>query len=656
MLEAQVEDNSHRFDFKTHKEKEMLAFRKLFLVLALVSLTALGVSAANIPALQCVANAGVPPIVRAEGLAELVGDVVLNCTGGYPAMFVDPLVPGTVLGPASIPQVNVQIFLNTNITSRLSGDGVSSEALLMIDDPRDAEQKICTTVLNATNACVPNPRPGDPGNVYKPNGVGETTANNYNVWQGRQAQPNSIVWLGVPIDAPGTNYTRIIRITNVRAHANMLGVSSSLVPQNIIMYISITGSTSVPVNNPTQTVAWIQTGLSFSVVNAAGDGGAPGFTQCSSQYKDTFTDSTAGNSCPQTRVRFTEGFATAFKTRFSDGPISGVNQNNPSSIYNMSESGFFRATDNGISGWGSLAGWAGVATQGTRLRVTVANVPAGVKLLVTLKNVGATATNTAELVQVAADGSGNYVPAVKVASATTGCTWGTASGADIADLPIFGGTGSAVWEVTKTDPLSIQTMDFGLVVAYGANTSNSLPGLGTGTVNGMFAPVSTVTTASSTAPVPRFADTSAGKSAFTISQCMTNLLFPFVTNQAGFNTGIVIANTTKDPFGNAVESGTCDLYYYGDTNGATAPPMQTSAVVNGGEVVAWDLLGGGTKGMVATPNFQGYVIARCRFRRAHGYAFISDTQLQHVANGYLALILDASALRSGVSTSESLGQ
>jgi hypothetical protein len=150
-----------------------------------------------------VANAGVPPIVRAEGLAELVGDVVLNCTGGYPAMFVDPLVPGTVLGPASIPQVNVQIFLNTNITSRLSGDGVSSEALLMIDDPRDAEQKICTTVLNATNACVPNPRPGDPGNVYKPNGVGETTANNYNVWQGRQAQPNSIVWLGVPIDAPG---------------------------------------------------------------------------------------------------------------------------------------------------------------------------------------------------------------------------------------------------------------------------------------------------------------------------------------------------------------------------------------------------------------------------------------------------------------------
>ena len=38
------------------------------------------------PPLTCNANAPVPPIVRAEGKAELVSDIVLTCTGGNPTM------------------------------------------------------------------------------------------------------------------------------------------------------------------------------------------------------------------------------------------------------------------------------------------------------------------------------------------------------------------------------------------------------------------------------------------------------------------------------------------------------------------------------------------------------------------------------------------
>jgi hypothetical protein len=37
---------------------------------------------AQTAAFQCVANAGVPPLMRAEGITELTGDIVLNCTGG----------------------------------------------------------------------------------------------------------------------------------------------------------------------------------------------------------------------------------------------------------------------------------------------------------------------------------------------------------------------------------------------------------------------------------------------------------------------------------------------------------------------------------------------------------------------------------------------
>jgi hypothetical protein len=109
-----------------HKEKEMAAFRKLYLGLAAAAMFAAVASAQTQGSLQCVANASVPPTVRSEGLTELVGDVTLNCTGGNP----------TAAG-VTIPSSNVTVFLNTNITSRVvsTNSGTWSEAILMIDEP-----------------------------------------------------------------------------------------------------------------------------------------------------------------------------------------------------------------------------------------------------------------------------------------------------------------------------------------------------------------------------------------------------------------------------------------------------------------------------------------------------------------------------------------
>jgi len=143
-----------------------------------------------------------------------------------------------------------------------------------------------------------------------------------------------------------------------------------------------------------------------------------------------------------------------------------------------------------------------------------------------------------------------------------------------------------------------------------------------------------------------------------INQCVTNLLFPYVTNQIGFETGLVISNTTKDPWGHGTEAGTCELNYYGDTNGGAAPPAQTSGVVPAGDYLAWTLSTGGKFGVTATPGFQGYIIARCKFRYAHGYAFISDVNLAKVANGYLALIMTNNTFshRGDQAAAEFLGQ
>jgi len=68
--------------------------------------------------------ASVPTITRVEGVTELVGDMILSCTGGVP----------TPLG-AAIPKSNIQVFLNTNITSRILSAAGLSEALLLIDEP-----------------------------------------------------------------------------------------------------------------------------------------------------------------------------------------------------------------------------------------------------------------------------------------------------------------------------------------------------------------------------------------------------------------------------------------------------------------------------------------------------------------------------------------
>ena len=64
----------------------MADFRRLFYALALVTLLAglIVPASAQAPPFQCIANAGVPPIVRSEGYAELTGDLTLNCTGGVP--------------------------------------------------------------------------------------------------------------------------------------------------------------------------------------------------------------------------------------------------------------------------------------------------------------------------------------------------------------------------------------------------------------------------------------------------------------------------------------------------------------------------------------------------------------------------------------------
>ncbi|HHN72988.1 MAG TPA: hypothetical protein ENK13_02760, partial [Thermopetrobacter sp.] len=422
-IEAQVErelPSIHNFRF--HKEKEMVTFRKSLLLLAVIAMMA-AVANAQVgvtPAFQCVANAGVPPLVRSEGLAELVGDIVLNCTGGDPTAAGQP-----------VPKVNFRVFLNTTVTSRLL-DTPWNEALLMIDEPPPGMQRMCQDA-GGCNLWGTGAEPGVDyvnGDAYN--------AEPPNVWQGRAVfgntpgAGNTIEWLGVPVDPPGTQAVRIIRITNIRANAAEKGVGGGLIPSQLIAFISATGTTSIPINNPQQIVAFVQDGLDFSA-------GSASFLQCEPPHEDDIW------------ISFAERFATAFKIRNAatasglhtnpGTPTSLTDQDTPGAIYNT-ETGFYNSTEFPAAWHNSDV--AGLASQGTRLVAHFSNIPAGVDLYVTNANIGHTDNYVACIVPNADSNGWGGTPDCSSPNGET-------------QVALSGGAGTATWEVVEADPVSNQT-------------------------------------------------------------------------------------------------------------------------------------------------------------------------------------------------------
>ncbi len=106
----------------------------------------------------------------------------------------------------------------------------------------------------------------------------------------------------------------------------------------------------------------------------------------------------------------------------------------------------------------------------------------------------------------------------------------------------------------------------------------------------------------------------------------TTLLLPFVSNQAGFDTGLSIANTNADPFGEKEAVGSCTLSYFSQSGGSF--PAQTTTQIDAGRSAVFTLSTGGTNGIAARAGFQGYMIIDCDFPNARAYGFFSDLGAQ----------------------------
>ena len=685
-----MKENFDRFNFANYKEKEMADFRRWITALAVIALfVGLASAQVGIPvaggssagtftcALQ---NVTVTPNLRSEGYTEQTGDIVIICSGG------SPLALGT-----QIPTVNIQVYYNTAVTSRLLS-GSTSEALLMIDEPNDGAlgsqigygpavgQILCSSASYGAgpNGCVQYVGTsqgvgGYLGQVGVPvAGSAASTTPGANVFQG-VVTGQSVTFAGIPVLPPvTTGASRVFRITNVRVNANAAGGGLAGVPGQITASIAVSGATSLPITIPNTVVGFVAQGLKSSV------GGAVSFNQCNS------------SSGFAALLNFTEGFGTAFKTRvdgFKGGLANNIGttgaQNVPGVGYNSESNFIANGTNQGSGGVVSGGGWtAGLADFGTRLKAVFTNVPAGATVYVSTTNVlsnnngiagiipapnpasNTTGSSYAVLIQTGSENSSDGTgagAAVPTASATNSFTVASTSGNASAGVNYVAATATAgnpieaIWEVVNTQPSFVETISFSVWIAYTASATS--PPTGNSQVAFSFAPNATnnsgfsatgASSASSSMPIPRFVDSSGTTgnpigNFFAVNLCQTVLLFPYITTVTGFDTGISIANTTTDPFKTVNQAGTCTLYWY---QGTGNPPPTTTASVASGTVTVLQASAAANAG----PNFTGYSIAVCNFQLAHGFAVVTDYGAQKILSVYLALVVPTGTASRNISS------
>src|ERR1019366_817005 len=261
----------------------MVNFRRVVTVLAVLTLFT-GLAFAQQETCSAQGTASNP--LRAEGYTEESGDIVITCTSGV------ALAAGT-----NIPLVNITVFYNTTVTSRLLGSALPSgqtpsEALLLIDDPNTNVGVPPTSAVGVTpvsygstlgliacttpaTGCAQVVGPNVAGYSTALTAVGGTTAPN--VYQG-VTSGNSVTFYGVPVLPPATVGSRIYRITNVRVNATTGGTAQGTTP--VQAFITVSGAASLPISNSQPIVGYIQTSLTGKV------SGAGNFNQCVSQGLD----------------------------------------------------------------------------------------------------------------------------------------------------------------------------------------------------------------------------------------------------------------------------------------------------------------------------------------------------------------------------------
>jgi hypothetical protein len=270
------------------------------------------------------------------------------------------------------------------------------------------------------------------------------------------------------------------------------------------------------------------------------------------------------------------------------------------------------------------------------LNVTLANLPAAATVYVP-QTVGPFGTVA---------GVGGATVSNNFSLTIAGSTLATGAGVPAGTVAFTPSSGSVTIPYTVTvqgggDQTTVPLVPIDVVVGFAANAATAQGAI---TANYTYAPTAAALTGPTTT-IPTFVASSfTAANGSTIANCQTTLLFPFVTNQIGFDTGLVLANTSVDNLGNAAftksaasaQSGTCQLFFYGTTAPTPAGPIaDPQGSLASGNVHAFQL-------SAVASGYQGYMIAVCPFLYGHGYAFLTNAGTSGnaaVAEGYIPEVI-----------------
>ncbi len=638
----------------------MADFRKWFMVIAVVLLAAASANAGSqITTIPCYTSAQ-PPVIRDGGVTEYIGEVDLNCDS-------------TNVNATVTPTVTVQFGISVN-----------------------------TVVTNATTTAIDNLGPLTMAGVA----VQQTTPPQtiIGVYQGRVGNnfgnPNNTLRFPHVILPMGTLFT--VRFFNVRVSA--LPLSNAFGGTQILGLVA--ANTENPsgyaigfTNQPTQgiVVALVQPTYSFAVTDCGGTAttASISFQQC----QDYTLNHMAKDADPGVLavsvygVKFTELQQTAFKNIVEeDGATIPASGSIPAAgqVCDTGHGGTgYKAVFADVPGVPTCASPLAWVSNGTRLLATF-NIQASLvgKVHIYVSQFQTASTNAAVAAELVAinnvNGWGNDQPLTTAGkmSCTLKNVVGGASNNAWVMLP-DGAAETAAWEITTDNLGDKDDVTFAWTMTYAENTLPPMASTANAvTLTGNIGPVSTqaapLPVAITVQPVVRFALPGApGAATVSIIDCVTNLLFPYVTDISGYQTGIAIANTSLDsawngpnkpttdpdpnwgassnpmPYNDVPQAGPCSLYLFGSSKpqnmAGAGTAVQTiasgaSPSIAGGQVFADtinNIFNIGTGGNVIT----GYIIARCSFQYGHGYAYVINQTGQ--PQSYLALIIPDRSVMNG---------
>src|SRR6185437_295459 len=465
--------------------------KRAYQLLAAITLTISATYAQSSPSAGRCVLSSVPTQVRAEGLTERVGDIILQCSGS---------TPGAMLTG------NLTVFFPAGVTNRVDANNLAQGAALSVDY----------------------------GSGFVPSNVSGLVSN------------NGISFNGISFMVPPSGSMNL-KLTGIRVAVNQLG---TVAPQPVLAFVSF----PFALNNSQVVVAYPQLGLFMTSYSR-------GITCTGSPLPSSISFAnllTAGTSFASTRL--TEGFAGAFLPRAANED-SGTR-------FIIKFAGFPTQTNlyvpDFVAGNDALQPTIGGDLGGTP---SAGQYAPGSGTLLLARVQGADANGA----------GGNPV------SAPTGAA--TVNFSTAGSVALSGGSGYVVYEVVDANPAVVETVQFPTFIGI-----SNITAAATASETVTFAPVSTVFSASQTAPVPRFAAIVPTNDCSIVGDCSANY-FPKTSVSAAPMQLTAVANggplTSQPGYVPIRNTGGGELDYnvnvtYQSGNGWLLPDATTGQIFAGG--------------------------------------------------------------------------